>query len=299
LPRHEIEARARLTVLVRNLEQLEAVVAWSPALPVMRPAMVYGEFREPRLAKDAVARARQAGMAVGLATLRIVAPGDEGHLQELLDARPDALLVRNLASIGYAHEHVPSLPLVGDFSLNVANDLAAGLLAGELGLARLVPSLDLDWERLRTLLGLVRPDLVEIVIHQHVPMFHMQHCLFAANLSRGRDPRDCGRPCRRRVELRDRLGVQHPVVADAACRTTVFHAHAQSAAEYLGEMQRLGVSRFRIELLDETPDRARAVLDCYGRLLAGLAEPRAVLRELRALLPCGVTRGTFDRGRRV
>ena len=62
-------------------------------------------------------------------------------------------------------------------------------------------------------------------------MFHMEHCVFAAFLSTGRDHRDCGRPCdRHRVELRDRVGANFPVLPDTGCRNTV----AQSGAEYVG-----------------------------------------------------------------
>src|SRR5581483_1514236 len=111
---------------------------------------------------------------------------------------------RNLTSLELFRELAPAARLVGDFSLNVANELTADLLLGE-GLERLVPSYDLSWEQLSALLRQSDPGRFEVVIHQHMPMFHMEHCVFAAFLSAGKDWRDCGRPCdRHRVELRDR-----------------------------------------------------------------------------------------------
>jgi putative protease len=75
-------------------------------------------------------------------------------------------------------------------------------------------------------------------------------------LSKGKDWRDCGRPCdRHKLDLRDRAGARFPVVADAGCRNTVFNAVPQSAAEYIGRTRELGLRRFRIELLRETPDQ--------------------------------------------
>ena len=59
-------------------------------------------------------------------------------------------------------------------------------------------------------------------------MFHMEHCVFAATLSDGKDWRDCGRPCdHHRVELLDRVGAGFPLLADTGCRNTVFNSVAQ------------------------------------------------------------------------
>jgi putative protease len=87
-------------------------------------------------------------------------------------------------------------------------------------------------------------------------MFHMEHCVFAAFLSTGKDHRDCGRPCdRHRVELHDRVGANFPVLPDTGCRITVFNSVAQSGAEYIARMRELGLSRFRVDLLRETPEQ--------------------------------------------
>ncbi len=64
-------------------------------------------------------------------------------------------------------------------------------------------------------------------------MFHMEHCVFCAPLTRHRQD-ECGRPCdEHEVKLRDRVGKEHPLKADVGCRNTLFNAVPQSAAEYL------------------------------------------------------------------
>ena len=91
------------------------------------------------------------------------------------------------------------------------------------------------------MLGRFPPRHFEAVIHQHMPMFHMEHCVFCHTLSSGKDYRDCGRPCdRHRVDLKDRAGVSHPLVADVGCRNTVYNGTAQSAAEFVPRMLKLG-----------------------------------------------------------
>src|SRR5207237_3714898 len=93
-PSSPVRHPSELTVLVRNLEQLDAVLC-------QRPAMVYCEFEDVRRYKAAVPRAKAAGVPIGLATLRILKPGEEGFLNVILQAEPDAVLVRNLGAMLY------------------------------------------------------------------------------------------------------------------------------------------------------------------------------------------------------
>src|SRR5262249_33911885 len=132
----------RLYVLVRTQEQLDAVLGWEPPAPLDRPALVYCDFEDVRRYRQAVSRARDAGVRIGLATLRIVKPGEEGWLRQIGECKPDVILVRNLAALEFYRADFPSTPLVGDFSLNVANELTADLLLRH-GFERLTPSYDL------------------------------------------------------------------------------------------------------------------------------------------------------------
>ena len=290
----EPDAPPQLAVLVRSLDQLDAVLAWKPETPLPAPSLVYCDFEDVRRYREAVARARTAGMPIGLATLRIVKPGEEGLLRQVAAQGADVLLVRNLAALSVFKETAPETQLVGDFSLNVANELTADLLLGQ-GLARLVPSYDLNWEQLGAMLGRIDPGRFEVVAHQHMPLFHMEHCVYAAFLSNGKDWRDCGRPCdHHKVELRDRVGAEFPVLVDVGCRNTVYNAVAQSAAEFLPRMLALGLRHFRVELLRETPEQVGPLLEQYARVLAGLDDGRGTWRRLRVLNQLGVTRGTLQ-----
>ena len=281
------DRKAQLAVLVRNRAQLDAVLPFKPAL-------VYADFEDLRQYADAVDAARAAGVKIGLATVRIWKPGEDGLQAMVARAKPDAVLVRNLASIDYFRETLSGVELIGDFSLNVANDLTARLLL-DAGLTRVVPSFDLNWDQFTALLTHADPSGFEAVIHQHMPMFHNEFCIFAAFLSTGKDHRDCGRPCdRHKVELRDRTGATFPVLADTGCRNTVFNSTAQSAAEYVGRMKERGLRWFRVDLLRETPDEVGPLLEQYRRVITGEVDGRATWKQLKALNQLGVTRGTFN-----
>lgn len=283
-----------LSVLVRSLEQLRAVLNGGPGHDPQHLELVYCDFEDVRLFRDAVKLGRAAGIPIGLATPRIVKPGEEGLLQQVARCEPTAVLIRNLAGLTWFQEHAPALRLVGDYALNVANELTAAMFV-ERGLARLVPSYDLNLEQLRALLKQFDPRWFEVVLHQHMPMFHMEHCIFSHVLSNGKDFHDCGRPCdRHRVELRDHVGEAHPLAADVGCRNTVFNAQPQSAAAYVPQLREWGVSRFRVEMLRESAEEARVLVETYARVLDGNQPNLSLSRPLRVLNQLGVTRGTLE-----
>jgi putative protease len=204
---------------------------------------------------------------------------------------PDGVLIRNLGALD--HFKKSGLRRVGDFSLNVANPLTAELLMGE-GLERLTVSYDLNAGQALDLLRAVPPSWFELTLHQHIPMFHMEHCVFAAFLSEGTDHTNCGRPCdSHRVELRDRVGLAHPLKADVGCRNTLFHAQAQSGAAYFAEFLAMRPAAFRVELLLEDAAETERLLSGYQRLLAGAVTGPGLVRELNLRSQLGVTKGTL------
>jgi putative protease len=122
--------------------------------------------------------------------------------------------------------------------------------------------------------------------------------VFCAVLSPGTDKTNCGRPCDDHVvQLRDRIGVAHPLTADVGCRNTLWNAVPQSAAEAVPALLARGVRHFRVEVLDEGPGDVGRVVRAYRDLLAGRTTGRDVWRELNAANRVGVTRGTLEERR--
>jgi putative protease len=135
---------------------------------------------------------------------------------------------------------------------------------------------------------------LEVTIHQHLPLFHNEHCVYSHLLSNGRDFRDCGRPCEEHlIQLRDGLGMEHPVIVDVGCRNTVFNARAQSAASCLPRLLDAGVRRFRVEMVREGAAETRRILSAYAALLSGERTGREVIAEVGALEKYGVSAGTL------
>lgn len=277
-----------LRVLCRNLDQV------AQCLEVGERRLM-ADFADIREYKEAARLAREADAELFLATPRIQKPGEIGVFHAIRKAGATGLLVRNLAGIDYCQEH--GLRYTADFSLNAANPLTVAHLK-ELGCERVTASYDLNREQLLNLVAETPPAWLEVVIHQHMPMFHMEHCVFCALISPGTNKTNCGRPCdRHEVRLRDRTGVEHPLTADVGCRNTLFNATPQSAAEAVPALLAAGVRAFRVELLDTTGKALRKTLGLYRDLLAARATPKDVWRGLKASNRVGVTRGTLEERR--
>ena len=286
LPRERSpDSHPHLAVMCRSLEQVRGAVETSCEL-------IYVDFhdiREYRLVADIV---RPSKKRFAIASVRIQKPGEMGLLRVLARHRPDLILARNLAAIDFASRE--SIPAIADFSLNVANHHSAQWL-NSLGVERMTASYDLNRDQLDDLIHSVPPEWMEVVLHQHIPMFHMEHCVFCSVLSPGTNKTNCGRPCdRHSVVLRDRVGAEHPLHADVACRNTLFNAVAQSGAETVPGLIDSGVRWFRVELLNETAEQCKRTVALYLDLLSGRVSSEAVWRTLGAMNRLGVTRGTLE-----
>ena len=284
-PQMPASTTSELWLLCRNREQLRAAVEDG----VRR---VYAEFQDIREYAQAVPMAHENGAAVYLVTPRIQKPGELGIFRALSKHQADGALVRNFAALAFFHER--GIPVVADFSMNVTNPLTVEYLLSR-GAGRVTASYDLNREQLLDLVKSVPAGWLETVIHQHMPMFHMEHCVFCAVLSPGTDKTNCGRPCDfHAVELRDRIGMKHPLTADVGCRNTVYNARPQSSAEIVPSLQAAGVRHFRVELLRESAHQTLTTYRLYRDLLSGQVPPREVWKTLKANNRVGVTRGTLE-----
>ena len=293
------KSEAQLIVLVRNLAQLEAALKCGVTT-------IYCEFEDPKKYREAVTLFHTAhGCSVSqpstinhqppgifVAPPRIFKMGDDWILKQVRSCNADGYLVRN-----YDHlKFFADTRRVGDFSLNVANRITADYFKNYFGLERVTASYDLNVAQLDALLSAAPPEWFEVTIHQHMPMFHMEHCVFCAFLSSGKDYRDCGRPCDTHdVRLRDRIGAEHPLKADAGCRNTVFNSQAQTGAEFVERLLALGVRNFRVEFLNEPPAEVERTIAKYRQLLRGEISGTQLWRELKLFNQLGVTRGQMGK----
>jgi len=280
--------------LVRSLLQLQAVLDLSDSLSC---PLVYCELEDPRNYTQAVAIVRAYPQTqIFVAPPRITKPKEQWILEQVRGSEADGYLIRNYDHLTFFKDD----RCVADFSYNIANPLTAAYFKEQFPqLERLTASYDLNGAQLEALAAQIPPHWLEVTLHQHMPLFHMEHCVFCAFLSEGTDHTNCGRPCEQySVHLRDRVGINHVLQADAGCRNTVFNGTPQSGAEWLPRFQVLGLRHFRIEFLRESPEQVRSILQQYDRLFRGDLTGAELWKNLRKTTgsvqqQLGVTRGTL------
>jgi putative protease len=276
-------APAGLYVTCRSLPQAEAAFAAGAD-------GLYLDFLALTGLGTAVRSLRQSGAPfIGVALPRIRKPGEHKIDEYVQRLAPDALLLRSLGQLVSFTEDGRWRPLrernarpllIADFSLNIANTLSAiDILARSIDV--FTPCHDLDAAQLHALLDSPLGPFAEVAIHHPMPLFHMEHCVIAAHLSEGSDYRDCGRPCdAHQLSLRDRKGNEWPIEADIGCRNTVLHGTPQSAAHHWPRLRSANVRRLRIELLRESAETTRTIVECYRSLLAEDCSARDVRARL-------------------
>jgi putative protease len=266
----------------------------------METQTVYCEFEDQKKYREAVARfrawhkGREGQTSIFVAPPRIFKMGEDWILKQVRSCEADGYLVRN-------YDHLRCFSdsrRIGDFSLNVANGLTAEYFIKRFDLERVTASYDLNFTQIEALLQSSPPEWYEVTIHQHMPMFHMEHCVFCAFLSEGTDYTNCGRPCDKHdVRLRDRVGAEHPLKADIGCRNTLFNALAQTGAEFVQRMLNIGARKFRVEFLNESPEQVKETLGKYRELVRGEVTGTDLWRQLKLINQLGVTRGQINSSR--
>ncbi|PIP93847.1 MAG: collagenase [Bdellovibrio sp. CG12_big_fil_rev_8_21_14_0_65_39_13] len=270
----------RLTILLRNKDQVDTLTKELSPDEWDQMAWVYLDFEFGRDYKEALELLEDYPCQVALATTRILKPGEYHNLNHLIRLNPDGFLVRNLGALQYLKEHAPEKSLIGDYSLNVSNSLTSEYLFGK-SLQRLTPGLDLNGQQVMDLIRNSSQSDFELILHHYMPSFHMEHCVFAAFLSKGSSFKDCGKPCEKhKLELKDQFGNAHFITADQECRNTMFNARPQSSSQLVDQMVDLGVSLFRYEALGESDQELVFKVRNYLQFLAQELESDELTRNI-------------------
>jgi len=292
--------KPKLNVLVRDDAQIDALESLSNEAI----GTVYLDYRYGQRYQKSVDKIRALGFKAGIVTTRIFKAGREKLLGIIHRIQPDAVLVRNAGAFEYFKQKYPSqmpFELVGDFSFNVTNHLSAQYLLDK-GLQAFSPSYDLNFQQLEELLlsrhhNKIGRDVslagcAEVTIHQYMPSFHMEHCVFASFMSDGSTIKDCGMPCvNNEIGLIDAKKINHPVLADQECRNTMFNGVPQSAGSMIPKLLSLGVSQYRLEALSENAHDLRKKVLAYIDMLSGESDAKALYKALGIIEKYGISEG--------
>ncbi|RPJ71587.1 MAG: U32 family peptidase, partial [Alphaproteobacteria bacterium] len=293
-PKLNRSATKKFNILLRELAQVKDFLTYAESIKDIL-GIVYLDYEFGKEYAVSVNLLKAAGIKVGIATTRILKPNEYHNFKVIERANPDVILCRNLGAVQYFNDGI--FELRGDFSLNITNSLSANYFLSK-NLKSVCASYDLNASQLNDLLRNTESGNVEVTIHQYMPSFHMEHCVFAAFLSTGSSFRDCGKPCEKhRVELKDQFGNAHQIKADQECRNTMFNATSQSAAKLVPEWKKLGLTEFRFEALYESGDALKDKILTYAHLIKDDSQSsynEALMAKLGVLEKYGLSDKAFD-----
>lgn len=278
------DSAPRLHLLVRTPEQLAPAIALQPASITLDYLELYG-------LRPAVEQIKAAGITARVASPRVLKPQEQRVVNFLLRLECD-IVVRSgglLEALQGRHQYA----LIGDFSLNAANPLTADTYL-KLGIERITPTHDLNAAQIAKLAQDMGGQRLEVIVYQHLPVFHTEHCVFCRFLSNGTSYLDCGHPCEKhKVALRDAQGREHPVMADVGCRNTVFGAEAQVAALHMDALMNSGIRDYRLEFVHEDAPSVERVARAFMGYFAGKLSAEQLDARLKQAAPQGTTQGSL------
>jgi putative protease len=289
--KEQIIKTPKLNVMLREISQVMDFLGFYHIIEDTL-GVVYLDYEFGKGYAESVALVKSKGLKVGIATTRILKPNEYYNFKIIERAQPDIILCRNLGAVQYFQDK--NFELRGDFSLNITNSVTADYFSHK-KLKTLSASYDLNSEQLFELAKNSAAGLIEVTAHQYMPSFHMEHCVFAAFMSKGSSFRDCGKPCEHhRLELKDQFGNHHQIKADQECRNTMFNATPQSAAKLIPGLLKLGVSEFRFEALYERGEELQKKIMGYKRLLDNVDQnlSQEIISSIGVLEKYGVSDGT-------
>ena len=299
-PQANKESVPSLNVLVREDAQIDALAGFSNETI----GTIYLDYKYGQQYQKSVDKIRALGFKAGIVTTRVFKAGREKLLGIINRIKPDVVLVRNAGAFEYfKQKYQDQMPfkLVGDFSFNITNHLSADYFLNK-GLSTFSPSYDLNFQQLEELFlskctqtdggSMSLAEQAEVTIHQYMPSFHMEHCVFASFLSDGSSIKDCGMPCvNNNVGIVDAKNINHPVLADQECRNTMFNGVPQSAGSMIPKLLALGVKQYRLEALTEDAQVLRKKILAYLDVLNGNSDAKSLYKHLGIIEKYGISEG--------
>jgi putative protease len=255
--------------------------------------------------REACRMAHQLGKRLAVGTPRVTTGKELMEVEWLLEKAGeigiDAVLVQNLGTLRLARQW--EVPVIADYSFNIANPLSAQLLK-ELGTGWITASLELSYWELCELAGKSPVD-VECLIHGPITGMTLEHCLPSLIMSRNSGKEVCRLQCRYHAyALKDELGEVRPIEVDQHCRNYLLLSKDLCLLPYLGAFLRSKTKTLRIEAQYYSDEVVGIVTEAYRHHMDHLAiHPHNENHLLRGywevfmeLFPRGLGLGAYKRG---
>ncbi len=224
-----------------------------------RSARFYTPEQITPLAKDYFDRiylplSRYTSSADGVILPPVIFDGDGEKIQKMLrDAVQKGAQYALVGNLGHldAVRKAGLIP-VGDYRLNVTNGESLAALE-KLGLDSVILSPELTLPQLRDVGG-----NSSVIVYGRLPLMTLEKCVI-------REIADCKRCSTDRVLLRDRRGVEFPVLREWEHRNVIYNSLPTCMSDREDHLARAGVVARHFLFTVETPDEVDSVIDAHRK----------------------------------
>ena len=261
-----------------------------------------GNFGPDEL-KDAVAYAHKQGVRVYVTTNIFPhnrdLPALEGHIEQLRDLRPDAVIVSDPGLFSMFRKRAPEINIHVSTQANITNAESARFWQ-DLGAKRLVLSRELSLGEIKEIRDRTEIEL-EVFVHGSICISYSGRCYISSFLvSRSANRGECTNSCRWNYTLMEekRKGEHFPVFEDDR-GTYLMSSRDLCMIEHLDLLAEAGIDSFKIEGRMKGINYVAGVVKVYSEAVGLLAtgEKHTVndrwLRELLMFSSRGYTTGMF------
>ena len=174
----------------------------------------------------------------------------EEMLKSAIQSGAKSITVGNLGHLALAK--TAKLPLIGDFRLNVANNLTAQKWE-ELGLQEIILSPELTLPQIRDVKG-----NTAVIVYGRIPLMTLEKCVI-------REIADCRTCDADQATVTDRRGIEFPILREWEHRNVVYNSLPTCMSDRTDELERYGIENRHFIFSDETPEEVDGVIEAFER----------------------------------
>ncbi|MBO5884921.1 MAG: U32 family peptidase C-terminal domain-containing protein, partial [Clostridia bacterium] len=198
--------------------------------------------------------------------------GLKEYLQELVDAKVDAVIVADLGIIEFINKYAPSLVIHVSTQANILNSYAMNFMY-KMGVKRVVLAREVSIEEIKKIRQNIPEDLeIECFVHGAMCISYSGRCLLSNYLT-GRDSNRgaCVQACRWEYTIteKSRKGEQYEIQEDDR-GTYILNSKDMMMIEHIKELRDAGVVSLKIEGRMKSPYYVANVVNSYRRAIDNL-----------------------------
>lgn len=198
--------------------------------------------------------------------------GLKEYLQELVEAKVDAVIVADLGIIEYINKYAPSLVIHVSTQANILNSYAMNFMY-KMGVKRVVLAREVSIEEIKKIRQNIPEDLeIECFVHGAMCISYSGRCLLSNYLT-GRDSNRgaCVQACRWEYTIteKSRKGEQYEIQEDDR-GTYILNSKDMMMIEHIKELRDAGVVSLKIEGRMKSPYYVANVVNAYRRAIDNL-----------------------------